>query len=245
MNVWPPSLFVGIRVPDISEDWHPARIVLRRELTRYANQLPARAAPQHEIRRGATRSMAGWTKHGHRHERMIATSDDPATETGFDYVIGWPAVAVDDAAAIRAFWRREGALADDALMDQRLAQVVMHARKKDGEVAGVCTAISMTLPRLGQPMYYWRTFVGARWRSSPLVMSLLKRSCLLLEEHARAHDFPCIGILLELENDRFRERGRMATWSSPRFVYIGRSDRGLDLRALYFKGARLKPPPKT
>jgi hypothetical protein len=37
-------------------------------------------------------------------------------------------------------------------------------------------------------------------------MSLLKRSCVLLEEHARAHDYPCIGVLLELENERFRER---------------------------------------
>jgi len=92
-------------------------------------------------------------------------------------------------------------------------------------------------------MYFWRAFVGAHWRSTPLVMALLKRSCALLEKHARAHDYPCIGVLLELENERFRERGRSATWFNPRFVYIGRSDRGLDLRALYFKGVRLKAPP--
>lgn len=163
-------------------------------------------------------------------------------DRGFNFVVGWPEVGADDAAAIKAFWRAEGALNDEAAMDQRVKQVVMHARTHDGEVAGVCTAMPMTPPRLGQPMYYWRTFVGVRWRASPLVMSLLKRSCVLLEEHARAHDYPCIGVLLELENDRFRERGRMATWFNPRFVYIGRSDRGLDLRALYFKGARLKEP---
>lgn len=166
-----------------------------------------------------------------------------ADDRTFTYVVGWPDVGADDAAAIKAFWRAEGALNDDAAMDQRVKQVVMHARTRDGEVAGVCTAVPVTPPRLGQPMYYWRTFVGARWRASPLVMSLLKRSCVLLEEHARAHDHPCIGVLLELENDRFRERGRMATWFNPRFVYLGRSDRGLDLRALYFKGARLKDPP--
>lgn len=165
------------------------------------------------------------------------------TDRGFDFILDWP--AADDAAKaeISAFWRREGALNDDAAIDQRLKQVVMHARTPAGEVAGVCTAMPLTPPRLGQPMYYWRTFVGARWRRSALVMSLLKRSCVLLEEHARTHGYPCIGVLLELENDRFRERGRMATWFNPRFVYIGRSDRGLDLRALYFKGARLKDPP--
>ncbi|MFI4969392.1 MAG: hypothetical protein ACHP7D_04245, partial [Lysobacterales bacterium] len=58
----------------------------------------------------------------------------------------------------------------------------------------------------------------------------------------RANGYPCIGILLELENTRFRDKGRMAAWWSPRFVYIGRSTRGLDLRVHYFRGARLKPP---
>ena len=53
--------------------------------------------------------------------------------------------------AIRAFWRREGALTDDTQTDQRLPQLVMHARTRDGEVAGVCTAVPVTLPRLGQP----------------------------------------------------------------------------------------------
>lgn len=162
--------------------------------------------------------------------------------TAFDFVISWPAVAHEDGEAIKAFWHREGALAEGAGMEQRLKQVVMHARTKDGEVAGVCTALPTTPPRLAQPMYFWRAFVGARWRSTQLVMALLKRSCNLLEEHARAHDYPCIGVLLELENQRFRERGRSATWFNPRFVYIGRSDRGLDLRVLYFKGARLKAP---
>lgn len=165
-----------------------------------------------------------------------------ATPGRFDYVIDWPQVTAPAGAAIKAFWRSEGALADETAMDARLGQVVMHACDASGAVAGVCTALAVTPPRLGQPLYYWRTFVGARWRSSPLVMALLKRSCALLEEHARNHGYPCIGVLLELENQRFRERGRMATWVNPRFVYIGRSERGLDLRVLYFKGARLKPP---
>lgn len=160
----------------------------------------------------------------------------------FDFVVTWPSVSADDGEAIKAFWRREGALTDDATMEQRLKQVVMHARTKAGEIAGVCTALPTVPARLAQPMYFWRAFVGTQWRSTPLVMALLKRSCVLLEEHARAHDYPCIGILLELENERFRERGRAATWFNPRFVYIGRSDRGLDLRVLYFKGVRLKAP---
>lgn len=162
----------------------------------------------------------------------------------FRLVTDWPAVKPEEGDAIRAFWNDEGALTDEAQATQRLGQVVMHAYADDGNVAGVCTAVPMTHPRLGQPMYYWRTFIGKRFRSSALVMTLLKRSCTLLEDYARGHQFPCIGVLLELENERFRERGRMAVWWNPRFAYIGRSERGLDVRVLYFRGARLKAAPK-
>jgi hypothetical protein len=170
------------------------------------------------------------------------TSVMPGNAPEFHCVNDWPAVQAAEAEAIRTFWRRERAIDDEPQMTERLKQVVMHACTADGEVAGVCTAVPITPPVLAQPMYYWRTFVGARWRSTPLVMMLLKRSCVLLEEHARANDYPCIGILLELENTRFRDKGRMAVWWNPRFVYIGRSPRGLDVRVHYFRGAKLKSP---
>jgi hypothetical protein len=160
--------------------------------------------------------------------------------TAFRIVDDWPGASPESAAAVAAFWLAEGAFDQHAQVQQRLPQLVAHALAPDGSVAGVCTAHAMTPPQLAQPMYYWRTFIGARWRSTPLVMQLLKHSCRLLEGHARAHDFPCIGVLLELENTRFRERGRAAQWWNPRFTYIGRSPRGLDVRVLYFKGARLR-----
>ena len=158
----------------------------------------------------------------------------------FRFVEDWQNLQPASADAIRAFWLDEGALADEAAMTGRLPQVVMHALDEAGRVAGVCTALAVTPPRLGQPVYYWRTFVGAAWRSSGLVMRLLKRSATLLEEYARSNGYPCIGILLELENTRFSVRGRSAAWYNPPFVYIGQSQRGLDLRVMYFKGARLK-----
>lgn len=172
----------------------------------------------------------------------IAEIESDEDRVAFEVVVDFPSVAPENAEAIRAFWKREGALKDDAMADDRLKQVVMHALTPDGEVAGVCTAMKTVMPMLGQPMYFWRTFIGAKWRASPLVMTLLKRSCTLLEEHARANEFPAIGILLELENTRFKEKGRMAVWYNPRFFYLGRSQRGLDMRAYYFKGARLKAP---
>ncbi len=170
----------------------------------------------------------------------VAGANGAASRARFTFVVDWPAPSAASGDAIRAFWKREGAFNDETQMSARLPQVVMHALTPDGEVAGVCTAVVMTPPHLAQPVYYWRTFVGKAWRSSPLVMMLLKRSCALLEEFARDNDYPCIGILLELENNRFKEKGRTAVWWNPRFVYIGRSQRGLDLRVFYFEGARLK-----
>ena len=170
----------------------------------------------------------------------VAGANGAASRARFTFVVDWPAPSAASGDAIRAFWKREGAFNDETQMSARLPQVVMHALTPDGEVAGVCTAVVMTPPHLAQPVYYWRTFVGKAWRSSPLVMMLLKRSRALLEEFARDNDYPCIGILLELENNRFKEKGRTAVWWNPRFVYIGRSQRGLDLRVFYFEGARLK-----
>ncbi len=158
----------------------------------------------------------------------------------FDLVTAWPAISTDDAEAVREFWRTEGAIVDEQVAAQRVRQVVAFARTAQGQVAGVCTAIPMLHPRFGQPMYYWRTFIGAAWRRTPLVMRLLKHSCQVLAEYAAGHDPPCIGILLELENERFAERGRKAVWFNPRFFYAGLSERGLEVRVHFFPGVRLK-----
>lgn len=171
---------------------------------------------------------------------MTDAGHTPATP--FRYVTDWKAMLPESAAAIREFWRSEGALNDDAQIEERLKQVVMHACTEDGDVAAVCTAIPMTPPAFGQPVYYYRSFVGKRWRSTRLVERLLRRAQAFLEEFAIANDYPCIGILLELENTRFREKGRMPVWPHTHFVYVGVSKRGLESRVYYFKGARLKNP---
>jgi len=158
----------------------------------------------------------------------------------FDYVTHWDGAASPEAESdVLAFWQREGALANDTKADDRLKQIVLHARD-GGEVAAVCTVMPLTLPRLGQPMYYYRCFIGKRWRATRLVFKLLIRAFDVLEAYARAHDFPCIGVVLELENARFGESLRTPVWPSTKFIYVGKSGRNLDLRLRYFRGARLK-----
>ena len=162
------------------------------------------------------------------------------SDTAFSYVAHWQSESTDNDAKVTEFWKSEGALANDVKADERLRQVILHAETSEGEIAAVSTAVPLTLPRLGQPMYYFRCFVGKKWRKTRLVFRVLNRSSEILEDYARSHNFPCIGVLLELENARFADTLQQPVWPTTRFVYIGKSQRNLDLRVRYFKGARLK-----
>jgi len=170
-------------------------------------------------------------------EREAETENDAAR---FRFITDWQALDPAESDAIREFWRSEGALTDDKQMTARLPQLVMHVRDGD-KVAAVCTAVPMTPPAFGQPVYYYRSFVGKAWRTTSLVKRLAVRATKVLEEFAATRDFPCIGVMLELEGERFKDKWRMPIWRYAKFIYVGRSPRGLETRVYYFEGAMLKP----
>ena len=167
-------------------------------------------------------------------------NDAAASPSSFRFVMHWKVESQENDDAVLQFWEREGALANDIKARERLKELVLDARDNDGRIAGVCTVVPMTLPRLGQPLYYYRCYIGSQWRKTRLVFTLLMRAFQVLEEYARAHEFPCIGVVLELENSRFGDALRAPVWPSTGFVYVGNSGRGLELRLRYFHGARLK-----
>jgi hypothetical protein len=167
--------------------------------------------------------------------------NDTEKTAAFQFVPHWKNENTENNAAVLAFWKSENALANEAQAQERLNQVVMHARDASGAVAGVSTAVAMMHPRVGQQMYYFRCFIGKQWRKTLLVGHLLKRTRNLLEQYARDNGFPCIGVILELESERFKKVGHNPVWTTlGGFVYIGKSQRNLDLRVSYFRGARLK-----
>ncbi|HET7932434.1 MAG TPA: hypothetical protein VFL63_13725 [Rhodanobacteraceae bacterium] len=160
--------------------------------------------------------------------------------TPFRYVTDWQNLDDDDAQAIREFWLREHANVAGAEAERRVQQTIARVLDAEGELVAVSTAEPKVIPRLMQPMYYYRCFVGAAWRDRKLARPLLRHSFDALEAWAREHDFPCIGMLLELENAGFARTLQRARWESVDFSFIGRSRRGLDLRVRYFRGAKLK-----
>ncbi len=158
----------------------------------------------------------------------------------FSYHAGWGELSSGAAEDIVSFWVAEKALPGEREARARVGQVVMYARDAEDSVAAVATALPQRPPQLGQPVYFYRSFVARRYRSSLVVLRLLRQAVALLEDDARAHDWPCIGVLLELENERFGEKGRMPVWPGLDFVYIGKSPRGLECRVRWFRDARLK-----
>ncbi|HEX7338570.1 MAG TPA: hypothetical protein VF271_01405 [Rhodanobacteraceae bacterium] len=164
------------------------------------------------------------------------------TEHRYETITDWQHLDPAVGATIRAFWLREQANVAGAEATRRLAEVVAHIVDENGNLAAVATAGVKVLPRLGQPLYYYRCFVGQAWRSSKLVRPLLRRSQDVLQHYARANGYPCIGVLLELENKGFSKALRWARWPRLDFSFIGISPRGLELRVWYFRGAVLKTP---
>ena len=175
-------------------------------------------------------------------DRSTTATEGSGTRSAFQIIEGWPALSPADSLAVSEFWISENAIQNTADADKRLSQVVLYARAASGEVVGVATAVPVVPPRFGQPMYYFRAFIGQAWRGTPLVRQMMVRACAVLETYARERNFPCIGVLLELENARFNTSLRSPFWRSTRFHYIGKSERGLEMRAFYFEGARLKTP---
>ncbi|MGH8112053.1 MAG: hypothetical protein ACREPL_09005 [Rhodanobacteraceae bacterium] len=91
--------------------------------------------------------------------------------------------------AIRAFWLREHANVEGDEATRRLTQVVAHVVDETGALAAVATVTPRILPRLGQPMYYYRCFVGEAWRSTKLVLRLLRHTQKMLEATPAAMTF--------------------------------------------------------
>lgn len=172
-----------------------------------------------------------------------AESRATGASASFRFVRHWKLDSPENDAAVLQFWEREGALGNPQKAKERVKELVLHARDADDCIAGVCSAVPTTLPRLGQPMYYYRCFIGKQWRSSRLVARMLTRAFETLEEDARTQGFPCIGVVLELENARFGAALRKPVWpakSGAGFTHVGISERGLELRVRYFRGAQLK-----
>lgn len=165
---------------------------------------------------------------------------DPVT---FDVTPVWKQVSPELKAELLEFWKRNHAIGDPARAEQRTAEVVCIARGDDGAICAVSTAVIRVLPRLRQPMYYYRLFFSKSVRGQGQVIPFYNRAREVLQAYNAGLPQPeSLGVLLELESrylDAYYKRAYVPEADS---TFIGYSPRGLQLRVSYFEGVRLLPP---
>lgn len=155
----------------------------------------------------------------------------------------WQQITPGLEAELVRFWCSHRAIADEKQAAARARQVACIARDDSGAIIGVSTAHPRIVPRLRQPMYYYRNFIAEGFRGRQLAAPFLLKTKQVLQDHDLALPTPvCLGIIIELENESLAAHRNDAHWSDTGFTFIGYSPKGLHLRVWYFEGARLFPP---
>lgn len=157
----------------------------------------------------------------------------------------WNQITPELTAELRAFWRENNAIGDPQMANERAQQAICVARAATGKICGVSTAVLCVLPRLLQPMYYYRTFLAKTARGQGLVTAMHNQSHEILQTYNQALATPeSLGVLVELESPFLSALYKHAYTPETNTIFIGYSPRGFQLRVCYFKGAILLPPTK-
>lgn len=160
-----------------------------------------------------------------------------------EIVPAWKQVTPELAQELTAFWREHKAIGDDAVAAVRAMQAVCFARDESGALCGVGTAVVKVLPRLRQPMYYYRQYFARSLRGRRQELPFYRRAKQILQDHNASLERPeSLGILLEVENSKIAAAYRRAHEPSFDATFIGYSPRGLQLRVSYFDGVELLAP---
>ena len=154
----------------------------------------------------------------------------------------WKKVTPELEAELVQFWTSNNAIGAETDAAKRAKQVVCIARDENGALVGASTAHPRIVPRLRQPMYYYRNFVAEAARGQQLAPQFLEQSKQALQAYNLGLSKPlCLGIIIELENKGLAAHRNEAQWKEG-FTFIGYSPKGLTLRVWYFEGVKLFAP---
>jgi len=154
----------------------------------------------------------------------------------------WKQVTPELKAELLAMWQSNGAMRDPAQAASRAEQAVCVGRDEQGALCAVGTAVVRVLPRLRQPMYYYRQFFSQQMRGNRQTVPFFNEARRILQDYNAALPAPeSLGLLMELENPLLSTRYNAADGVAGT-TFIGYSPRGLQLRVAYFEGATLLPP---
>ena len=155
----------------------------------------------------------------------------------------WKQVAPELQSELVELWMGNKAITDPTVAAARARQAVCVARDECGALCAVSTAVVRVLPRLRQPMYYYRQFFTEAFRGRKQALPFYNRARQLLQDYNAALPTPeSLGVLLELENPMLARHYDRAWVEEAESAFIGYSPRGLQLRVSYFEGACLLMP---
>lgn len=152
--------------------------------------------------------------------------------------------AVDDALTneLMALWAQHEALQGDAARE-RAQQAVCVGRDDAGQVCAVATAHVVVLPRLRQPMYYYRQFFADAFRGQEQTVPFLRHAHRILQDHNAGRPVPeALGIVLELRNPKLAAAYTRAQYPDIGYTFIGYSPGGFKLYVSYFPDVELLSP---
>ena len=153
----------------------------------------------------------------------------------------WKQITPELKSDLLAMWDESKAMPNPAQAVARAEQAVCIARDEQGKACAVATAVLRVLPRLRQPMYYYRQYFAPELRGQKQTVPFFARAFEILQAYnAGLEKRESLGVLLELENQQLSARYTMA--NGPMTTFIGYSPRGFQLRVEYFEGATLFPP---
>jgi hypothetical protein len=165
------------------------------------------------------------------------------TDASFEIVPVWKNVTSELSAELVNLWARTGAIGGPVNAIVRARQAVCIARDANGIACGVGTAVVRVLPRLRQPMYFYRQFFAPEFRGHRQTVPFFSRARDTLQAHNASLAAPeALGVLVELENPLLAARYVHACDPHSGTTFIGYSPRGLQLRVSYFDDARLLAP---
>jgi hypothetical protein len=165
------------------------------------------------------------------------------SEASFEILPVWKSVSPGLVTELLGFWARNQAIAQAETAALRARQAVCIARDRRGQLCGVGTALLRVLPRLRQPMYYYRQFFAEPFRGQQQAIPFFNQARVLLQAHNASLEKPeSLGVLLELESKLLMTRAARAYEPAADSTFIGYSPRGLQLRVSYFDDAQLLPP---
>ncbi len=151
----------------------------------------------------------------------------------------WKHKSTEIQESIITFWISEGILSAQQAR-QRVNQVFMVALDMEERIIGVNTVYKQHNQQLKNHLYYYRTFISPKGRKSQIVVDMLLAAKDYLEaRYLDNKDTEVIGIFLEVENAKLKNRLKQAIWPGSNFIYIGENQRGNHLRVYYFKNAMI------